>query len=536
LPLGLELQVSLCGGRMIYKLGDVLKTKYDVFTAVASNPAATAALGGLVNAEALVAEMLKPLNSPSDADYTLTFAGLGVLIPSLQDPGFVQTLLMFFTLCSQLGIKKTIDEFCTSHPQYAALFLRELAVIGMSLVGGDFQLSSTRSSCDALAFLDAINIRDGVNPALITFLQQFPRDPNRPTKSSLAEFDLVPKMLSGDYIKKIAGYVFGSGYVNFKNKKTTKKIFQNIEKIADKISRYSMSTDEGFSSPIKVLFDILFTLFSIENFTNRAFVTQKINKELKRIAICASILFFHFNELLPEYAGVTPENQQITIQITTMVQILGRVINYGYNPGFKLISGEIHNIMTAYASCFVQLLHLYHLGVVFYSRVPDATLPAIGGRTEVNLTSLERTCLQMIDPAHDPAQAEGLLHGQLQNVITTGVGFLRAIQGNGILASLLQIKERVKTQDLTYKSRGEFLTSVEAFDLFLHGFVPMLVPPSTLLTDLQPLLEVFRSHELGLAELMHFQPIVVIKSENRNSNTVLLNEDLTSQSESDLRS
>ena len=506
--LGLELQVSLCGGRMIYKLGDVLRT-YDVFTAVASNPAAIAVLGGVINAQALVGEMLKPLNSPSDADYTLTFAGLGSLIPSLQDPGFVQTLLMFFTLCSQLGIKKTIDEFCTSHPQYAALFLREHAVIGMSLVGGDFQLSSTRSSCDALAFLDAINVVHGP-PFLNDFLRQFPRDPNRPTKSSLAEFDLVPKMLSGDYIKKIAGYVFGSGYVNSKNKKTTKKISQNIKKIANRISIYSMSTDEGFSSPIKVLFDIFFTLFSIENFTNRAFVTQKINKELKRIAICASILFFHFNELLPEYAFGT---EQYT-QITTMLQILGRVINYGYNPIFKLISGEIHTIMTTYASCFVQLLHLYHIDVVFYSREPGPTLPAIGGRN--TLKTLETACMNMIDPAPAPApaQAEGLLHGELPDVITEGVGFLHAIQGNGILASLLQIKENVKAQDLTYKTRGEFLTSVEAFDLFLRDFVPMLVPPSPLVDLLNPLLEVFRRPELGLAELMHFQPIVVIKSEN----------------------
>ena len=499
LPLGLELQVSLCGGRMIYKLGDVLRK-------FARNPVAIAALGGLVNAEALVGEMLKPLNSPSDADYTLTFAGLGSLIPYLQDPGFVQTLLMFFTLCSQLGIKKTIDEFCTSHKPYAAFFLKGHAVIGMSLVGGDFQLSSTRSSCDALAFLDAINVVHGP-PFLNDFLRQFPRDPNRPTKSSLAEFDLVPKMLSGDYIKKIAGYVFGSGYVNSKNKKTTKKISQNIKKIANRISRYSMSTDEGFSSPVKVLFDIFFTLFSIENFTNRAFVTQKINKELKRIAICASILFFHFNELLPEYAVGTEQHTQIT----TMLQILGNVINYGYNPIFKLLSTEIHPIMTAYASCFVQLLHLYHLGVVFYSRVPDATLPAIGPRT--TLTSLETDCMNMIEPAYDAAQAEGLLHPHLQDVITTGVGFLHAIQGNSILASLLQIKENVKAQDLTYKTRGEFLTSVEAFDLFLRDFVPMLVS-TTLVAQLDPLLRVFRGPVLGLAELMHFQPIVVIKSEN----------------------
>ena len=288
------------------------------------------------------------------------------------------------------------------------------------------------------------------------------------------------------------------------------QIVPNRNTIADRISRYSMSTDEGFSSPVKVLFDIFFTLFSIENFTNRAFVTQKINKELKRIGICASILFFHFQELLllPVYAAGTEQHTQIS----TMLQILGNVINYGYNPRFKLLSTEIHPIMTAYASCFVQLLHLYHLGVVFYSRVPDATFPAIGPRT--TLTLLERACMQMIDPAHVPAQAEGLLHGELQNTITTGVGFLRAIEGNGILASLLQIKERVKTEDLSYKAQGRFLTSVEAFDLFLRDFVPMLVSPSPLVALLDPLLAVFRRPGLGLAELMHFQPIVVIKSEN----------------------
>jgi hypothetical protein len=515
---GMELQVSLCGGRMIYKLGEVLRTRYNVTRVVSSNPLLIGCLGGDDNARDLVAEMDKPLNIPSDADLTLTFAGRADALKL--DPGYIQTLLMFFTLCCQLGVKKITDGFCTSS-QFAALFLREPAVIGMSLVGGDFQLSSARSSCDAMAFLDAINIRGNTNPILTAFLQQIPRDANRLTKSALAEFDLVPKMLSGDYIKKIAGYVFGSGYVNFKdinvfgsgyvnskNKKTTKKFSQIIKKIADRISRYSMSTDEGFSSPVKVLFDILFTLFSIENFTNRAFVTQKINKELKRIAICASILFFHFNELLPEYAVGTEQHTQIT----TMLQNLGRVINYGYNPRFKLISGEIHNIMTAYASCFVQLLHLYHLGVVFYSRVPNDTLPAIGPRT--TLTSLETACMKMIYPAHVRAEAEGLLHPHLQDVITTGVGFLNTIQGNGILASLLKIKENVKAQDLTYKSRGEFLTSVEAFDLFLRDFVPMLVPPSTLLGDLQPLLRVFHIPGLGLAELMHFQPIVVVKSEN----------------------
>ena len=195
-----------------------------------------------------------------------------------------------------------------------------------------------------------------------------------------------------------------------------------------------------------------------------------------------------------------------------MLQIFGQVISYGYTPGFLLLSEQIHNIMTTYASCFVELLGLYNIGVVFYSRVPGPTLPAIGPRN--TLTSLETACMSMIDPAHAPAQAEGLLHPHLRDVVTTGVTFLDAIRDNGILARLLQVKDHIKQEDLRYKAMGKFLTSVEAFDLFLREFVTMLVPPSTLLTDLQPLLEIFRRPELELAELMHFQPVVVVKSEN----------------------
>ena len=151
---GLELQVSLCGGRMIYKLGDVLRSY--ITQPVESNPVVIAALGDA--AIYLLTEMKKPLNLPSDSDYTLTFAGLSHL-----EPEFVQTILMFITLCTQLGIKRIVDDFCTSQNPDAASFLRELAVIGMSLVGGDFQLSSARNSCDALSFLDEINVKDGVD-------------------------------------------------------------------------------------------------------------------------------------------------------------------------------------------------------------------------------------------------------------------------------------------------------------------------------------------------------------------------------------
>jgi hypothetical protein len=525
-----ELQVSLCGGRMIYKLGDVLR---DYVT-----QGVDAALGP--NAEFLLAEMVKPLNLPSDSDYTLTFGGVGS-----EDLDVVQTHLMFYTLCSQLGIKKIIDEFCTSDNLYAGFFLKERVVVGMSLVGGDFQLSSARNSCEALAFLDEINSKIQKDPSLeilhpsLEFLQQFPRDLKRVPKSSLAPCDLVPKIKSGNFIVKIGNYIFSSGYVHPHLQGVMIQIVPNINTIADRISRYSMSTDQGFSSPIKVLFDILFTLFSIENFTNRAFVTQKINKELKRIAICASILFFHFNELL-QMPRLYPEGSPQRREITTMLEKLGLVINYGYSPAVKLLSGEIHNIMTAYASCFVQLLHLYHLGVVFYSRVPDATLPTIGPRN--TLTRLETACMDMLKvyapvaqdlvprQPQEPFQVEGLPHQLLTSIITSGRHFLATIQTNGILQNFLQLKQKVKTKDSEYKAEGKFLTSVEAFEFFLQGFpkieqpfpipalpalpgfVTILTHP-TLFKDLQPLLDIFHSNP-GFAELMHFEPIVVIKSEN----------------------
>jgi hypothetical protein len=211
-----------------------------------------------------------------------------------------------------------------------------------------------------------------------------------------------------------------------------------------------------------------------------------------------------------------------------------------------LLSTEIDNIMTAYASCFVQLLHLYSPGmdVIFYSRVPElptptstSRFPAIGARNV--LTSLEDKCMDMLR-IHTPLarglvprqaqaefQAEGLPQGVLQGIITTGVGFLNSIQERGILARFLQLKQKVKTKDSEYKAEGKFLTSVEAFEFFLQGF-PEIEQPfpepalpgfvtilthTTLLNDLQPLLGIFHSNH-GFAELMHFEPIVVIKSEN----------------------
>jgi hypothetical protein len=521
-PAGMELQVSLCGGRMIYKLGEVLRN-YVIFKFCDNNPARIAALSFPLS------EMVKLLNLASDSDYTFTFAGV-----TSRDPDVVQTRLMFLTFCAQLSIKCIIDGFCTTPSPYRAFFLEKLAVIGMSLVGGDFQLSSARNSCNALAFLDAINVVYGP-PPLNDFLREF-RNIDPLTESSLAPCDNVPKMNSGNYIIKISGYIFSSGYVPQSLQDVKSRIEQNINTIAEIISRLSMSTDEGFSSPVKVLFDIFFTLFSIENFTNRAFVTQKINKELKRIAICASILFFHFQELLLKYAAGTEHTQ-----ISLMIEILKQVINFGYTPTNTLFE-NLENTMATYASCFVQLLHLYHIGVVFYSRDPstidlstiepstidpsvlETIKRIIAHRLSLTppLTPLETMCMSMlpreVTAAHAPPGLEGLPDAVLTHVIPAGNTFLDSISvpGLDILEKFIKFKKEVKSLDLEYKSKGEFLTSIQAFDVFLNGLTPMLLSQkgvhSPLLQRLEPFVRIL--HHVGFAQLMHFQPVVVAISEN----------------------
>ena len=518
---GMELQVSLCGGRMIYKLGEVLR-KYVILKFCDNNPAPEriAALSFPLN------EMVKLLNLASDSDYTFTFAGV-----TSRDPDVVQTRLMFLTFCAQLSIKCIIDGFCTTNPLYRAFFLGKLAVIGMSLVGGDFQLSSARNSCDSLAFLDAINVVHGPEP-LNTFLSEF-RGIVPLTESSLAPCDNVPKMNSGNYIIKISGYIFSSDYVPLSLQGVRDQVARNINTIAETISRLSMSTDEGFSSPVKVLFDIFFTLFSIENFTNRAFVTQKINKELKRIAICASILFFHFQELLPEYAAGTEQHTQISL----MIEILKQVINFGYTPTNTLFE-NLENTMATYASCFVQLLHLYHIGVVFYSRDPSTIDPSTIDPSTIDpfaletikrilahrpsLKPLETMCMNMLEgevaAAPAPPGLEGLPDAVLTHVIPAGNTFLDSISvpGLDILEKFIKFKKEVKSLDLEYKSKGEFLTSIQAFDVFLNGLTPMLLSQkgvhSPLLQRLEPFVRIL--HHVGFTQLMHFQPVVVAISEN----------------------
>ena len=108
-PTGTELQVSLCGGRMIYKLGEILRGH--VTSKLSETDASVLGIP--------LQEMVKPLNIPSDADFTIAFSGLNDT-----NPDVIQTYSMFYTLCLQLCIKKILDTFCTTSPEYSELFLK----------------------------------------------------------------------------------------------------------------------------------------------------------------------------------------------------------------------------------------------------------------------------------------------------------------------------------------------------------------------------------------------------------------------------
>ena len=509
---GTNLQVSLCGGKMNYELSKILK-KY-----VEANPDKRIVFSDkhAIDYSKILVGMTTLPNKPSDADLTITTAGFSDEL-SLDS----RTLYMFYTLCLQLGIKKTLDAFCSQSP----IFLHKLAVIGVSVVGGNYQLSSSRNSCDAYSILTEIiekdkdkdkdqdQDKDKDQPSQLFvehFLPKIKLYDSYKTESSLAPYDLVPKQPSAEYILYILKLISKSGYVPPRLVEILKLINSSPTRrnLAKNLSIASMSTDEGFSSPVKALLDILFTLFSIENFTNRAFVTQKINKELKRIGVCATILYFHFDELLSSYPVGSDENNAII----SMKATLSDMIRYGYT-GMQLLSVEIDNIMTTYASCFVELLYLCGLRVMFYAQ-EDAPRKF----TPRGFTQLETDCMHILH--HEEPMGTMALQvlppHDMEVFINTGQEFLRTLRPD-FLQNFLALKARVQVLDLEEKGKGGCLTSVDAFNKLLEGeskngkiigLIAMLTSFPKLTEPLQPLLLPI------IAEIMHFKPLVVVSKEH----------------------
>jgi len=135
-----------------------------------------------------------------------------------------------------------------------------------------------------------------------------------------------------------------------------------------------MFTSQGFSSPLKGIFDIFYTLFIIENFANRSLVTQKINKELKRIAICAQVLYIHFKQLLEDNPG-------LSATIEPIIGILQTMITYGYNNS-NLLGDNFIAIMNTYVTFTDNLIRITDTNreLLFYCAPNNPT-----GRTLTNI-------------------------------------------------------------------------------------------------------------------------------------------------------
>lgn len=191
-------------------------------------------------------------------------------------------------------------------------------------------------------------------------------------KATISPFDFVQKGSLVAYIEHILEAVntFGMLYTYKRGEKNIKINItpissEDIELIAQKLSNYCMITDECCSTPLKGIFDIFYTLFIIENFANRALVTQKINKELKRVAICAKVLFLHYKLLDPSSHN---------IEIQDMLDILLEMCSFSFSePDFSLNNeSQMIYIMNKYVE-FVNMIAnfaLQSLPFLFFCSLP----------------------------------------------------------------------------------------------------------------------------------------------------------------------
>ena len=167
----------------------------------------------------------------------------------------------------------------------------------------------------------------------------------RGVKSTISPFDFVQKGSMVSYIKHIIHAV-----CDFIPQEYDEAAANTV---AVHLSYYCMVTSQGFSSPLKGIFDIFYTLFIIENFTNRALVTQKINKELRRVAICAQVLYIHYRELLTTYPGNAA-------QINPMLITLKQMITYGYTNISLMTQDNFQTIMVTYCQFVSHITNYTH--------------------------------------------------------------------------------------------------------------------------------------------------------------------------------
>ena len=314
--------------------------------------------------EDILREVIK---AAADADFGCFYPEEGEGIAA---GGIGASSCMAICMLLQLSLKELIDSLFAQVD--AALLWRQSEIdIGNSCIGTPpTTLSSLRIVLKNILRFYLINGAQRGTPAadILIWLQTLQRifdlGDMINIKAIISPYDYVMKGSLKLYIIHIFEAVHN--YITL-----DPRIVAQFDAIANFLSKYCMITEEGFSSPIKGILDIFYTLFIIENFANRTFVTQKINKELKRVAICAQILRLHYLEL--------PQN----VVTQEILQILLQMILYGY--GFDLLDQETFTqIMGTYVNFVTVLCNicLINPNFLYYSVVPSeqhtiAPIPAI---------------------------------------------------------------------------------------------------------------------------------------------------------------
>ena len=344
-------------------------------------------LAGRLRLNVLQAILEEIIKAAADADFGC-FYHEGII------PALGASSCMAICMLLQLSLKRLIDGLFAPAPPApappapappapavpAAAWQDSEIDIGNSCIGTPpTTLSSLRIVLKNISRFYLINNAVAGTPAadILQWLQgifNLGNDITNNIKATISPYDFVMKGSMESYIVHIFEAVHS--YIN------TGILPARFPAIAQFLSTYCMITEEGFSSPIKGILDIFYTLFIIENFANRTFVTQKINKELKRVAICAQILLLHYTELPPN---------EVTQTIIPIIPILTRMIGYGY--GSDLLGHQFGDIMQTYVQFVSVLCHIFSTDVNYlYFSVAGVAIPGVTRQ----ITTIETIFMQLL--------------------------------------------------------------------------------------------------------------------------------------------
>jgi len=351
-------------------------------------------------------------------------ADFGMFHPGNDDEGSPHTALgstMCMSVCMllQISLKKKIDNLFVQPPLATPPNARHYDIdIGNSCIGNPpTTLSSLRINLhnSYIFYSEVIRTTPPATPEAALIYGLLPTIINQfftgiiPAGTSIASvispYDFVLKGTMENYIIHILDsvYEFNPGGLGQWN------IDPDTKRAYAETLKPFMFTSQGFSSPLKGIFDIFYTLFIIENFANRSLVTQKINKELKRIAICAQVLYINFDQLLGFHilrvypAPSVPlapaqEADPTLLAIYSIMHTLQHMILIGYNGSNLLDTAVFAGIMNTYVT-FVSQLIVLNTELLFYCAPHNPTT-----RTFTNIESYFMNFLiySSPPPPHDP--------------------------------------------------------------------------------------------------------------------------------------